>query len=218
MKKHIIFVLIALFTLTPGIVHPQDRDNIDASEIELVMVHGQAEREGGRAFLHMIVVIMPGEDREQVIRESLAAQGATPYDPHQDEASTARAESAQYNLLSLVWSQFSDTDPNNDTVFQYYNPTGELRAATEQALINSQATWSNEPGSNFHFTYGGQTTRCPSLFPQCGGVYDGFNDVMWLSHRNEFASPRHGSATMVTTKRTWESTSACFLPLPVFLT
>ncbi|HTD50744.1 MAG TPA: choice-of-anchor tandem repeat NxxGxxAF-containing protein, partial [Acidimicrobiia bacterium] len=75
--------------------------------------------------------------------------------------------------------QFFDHRRRNNVVIQSYNPAGDPTGGGLDALRRVQATWSGVPGSTFRFSFGGLTTRCPSLLPECGGQPDGYNDVGW---------------------------------------
>jgi len=65
-------------------------------------------------------------------------------------------------------------------VAQSYNPAGEPVGAAS-LLGATQTTWSSVPGSDFAMSFGGQTSRCPSIVRECPGpqLLDGFNDVKW---------------------------------------
>jgi len=87
----------------------------------------------------------------------------------------------------LFWDQFSDSDPTNNFVRQYYNPANDPTVNDptgngEDALTSTHISWNNVATSSFTFDYGGETTRCPSLVKECSGpqTFDGNNDVAWL--------------------------------------
>jgi hypothetical protein len=75
-------------------------------------------------------------------------------------------------FTGLVW----DVLP----VVQSYNPARQPLAG-QSALRATQAAWSSVPGSAFRLSFGGTTTRCPSLVQECPGaqVLDTRNDVGW---------------------------------------
>ena len=141
---------------------------------EVVGVFGKIP--GQDLIVHILVVLSPGAEKNEVVREALAGQGARPW--VHDEFSTT----------GLVWDQFSDDNSVNDFVTQHYNPEkepnadGGNRIGAEAILRNTLSTWTNVATSTFAFDYGGQTDRCPSLVRECPGRqnFDGFNDVAWL--------------------------------------
>ena len=131
---------------------------------------------GKDIIVHVLVVLPPGADRNEMAREALRQQGARPW------------EHDEFSTTGLVWDQLIDADPTNDFVIQNYNPgSGTTEddptgGAGEIALLDSHSTWTNVSGSKFAFSYGGQTDRCPSLVRECRGpqFFDGNNDVAWL--------------------------------------
>lgn len=147
-----------------------------ASEPRVISLLGVALVQGEEAFVHITVVVPPGQDEGAVADAALRAQGARPADPRD-------LQSARFETTGLVWNQFSDTDPSNNFVTQNYNPADDPTGGNgETALTNSQATWTNVATSSFAFDYGGLTDRCPSLVRECRGpqFFDGNNDVAWL--------------------------------------
>jgi len=64
-------------------------------------------------------------------------------------------------------------------VVQSYTPAGEPVSA-QSILQATQATWSSA-GSRFRMSFGGTTSRCPSIVQECPGPQrlDRFNDVGW---------------------------------------
>ena len=129
---------------------------------------------GKDLIVHILVVLPPGADKSGAVSEALRQQGAVPW--VHDEFSTT----------VLVWDQFSDSDPNNNSVTQYYNsnndPTGNGGLT---ALSNTYGSWNGVATSIFEFSDGGSTDRCPSLVRECEGkqTFDGNNDVAWLELR-----------------------------------
>ena len=79
---------------------------------------------------------------------------------------------------------------------QFYNGSGARVGGGDAILRATQATWTGAPG-RFSMSYGGTTTRCPSLVRECPGtqVFDSWNDVGWAG-----MSPR-------TLAVTWSSSS-----------
>ena len=130
---------------------------------------------GKDLIVHVWVVVPPGVDRNEAASAALANQGARPFTA--DEFST----------IDLFWDQFSDSDPNNNFVRQYYNPANDPTVNDptgngEDALNSTHISWNSVVTSSFTFDYGGETTRCPSLVKECSGpqTFDGNNDVAWL--------------------------------------
>ena len=181
LRNTMILTLLILMGLLPMLTLAQD------SKIEIIAVEGQIEVDGEFAYIELLVVIEPGADRGQVIADELALFGAEPVEEHDERHAEAQAVPPGIVLLPedpMVWSQFTDADPTNDTVVQYYNPNNNVDANTEQYVLETQQTWSSVSDSDFHMSYGGLTTRCPSLVPPCNGgefVYDGYNDVGWVN-------------------------------------
>ena len=128
----------------------------------------------GGLLVHAWVLVPAGADANEVAREALASQGAR------------RITSAEFTATGLVWDQFSDSDPTNDRVTQYYNPgsrsTQPEPVAATALVLATQAAWSDVAASTFLFESGGITTRCPSLVQECRGRQktDGNNDIAWL--------------------------------------
>lgn len=126
--------------------------------------------------VEVFVAVAPGRDAAEEVRAELIQRGARPL------------TASEFSASGLAWNQFSDDDATNDFVVQYYNggsastapdPTG---GGGVSALLNTQAAWTDVTTSRFAFSYGGTTSRCPSLVKECPGdqVFDGFNDVAWM--------------------------------------
>ncbi len=153
----------------------------------VVSKFGQAQVEGRNVIVHVTVVVPPGANANQVALDAIRNQGARPFQG--DEFSTS----------GLVWDQFTDSDPGNDTVIQNYNPANDPTGAGITALKSAQSTWTAVVSSEFVFSDGLlETDRCPSLVKECKGpqTFDGHNDVAWLAIR--------GCCTLAVT---WFSTS-----------
>jgi hypothetical protein len=114
------------------------------------------------------VQVQPGETAREATDAALNDQGAQ---------RAAPPTSGGPGFTGLVW----DALP----VVQSYNPAGEP-VAGESILQATQATWSSVPGSDFRMTFGGTTTRCPSIVQECPGPQriDGANDVGWARLSN----------------------------------
>ena len=138
---------------------------------QTVSALGVAHVDGQRVFVHVTAVVPPGADANAVARSALGAQGARPFD------------STEFTTNGLVWDQFSDGSATNDFVTQYYNPNNDpTGGAGGTALTSGQSSWTNVVSSNFTFSYGGETGRCPSLVRECPGPqkFDSKNDVGWV--------------------------------------
>ena len=130
---------------------------------------------GKNLVVHILLEVPPGSDRNQAAVAALASQGA--------RAFTAD----EYSLTGLVWDQFLDSDPGNDSVIQRYNPQNDPTGGNGiTALLNTHNSWNNVATSSFTFEYGGTTGKCPSLVQECKGrqTFDGNNDVAWLALRD----------------------------------
>jgi len=125
---------------------------------------------GKDLIVHVWVVVPHGVDRNEAAVAALANQGARPFT--HDE----------FRTIALKWDQFSDSDPTNNFVKQYYNPLNDPTGNGEDALTSTHASWRNVEPSIFDFQYGDVTDRCPSLVKECRGpqTFDGYNDVAWL--------------------------------------
>lgn len=130
---------------------------------------------GQDMIVHILALVPPGADRNEVAQQALANQGA-------------RAMTKQeFSTISLTWDQFDDLDPNNDVpVIQNYNPANDPTGGGALAeLLSTQADWTAVTSSSFAFSVNGDNaiSRCPSLVKECPGrqTFDGFNDVAWMS-------------------------------------
>jgi matrixin len=89
--------------------------------------------------------------------------------------------------FDLAWPQFAIAPRKKQSVAQYYNANGDPTGAGLLRLLGAQATWSKVKSSAYGMSYAGTTTRCPSLFFECGEwSIDGFNDVGWVSLEEPF--------------------------------
>lgn len=146
-----------------------------AGSARVASAFGISERPSGDLIVHVSVLVPPGVASDTAIGAALAAQGARPARPSDVEA-------ANYVTSGLYWDQFSDANPGNDFVTQYYNPANQP-VDGQAVLQNTHTTWNNVPTSSFVFAYGGTTARCPSLVEECSGpqTFDGFNDVSYMA-------------------------------------
>jgi len=131
---------------------------------------------GKDLIVHVLVVVNPDENKHQKAAAALSQQGARPFMPN------------EFTTLSLKWDQFSDGNPGNDYVDQFYNPSGDPTTSQkgQDSLMNSQNIWNSVASSNFEFNFAGTTDRCPSLVQECKGPqkFDGKNDVAWMRLSN----------------------------------
>jgi VCBS repeat-containing protein len=139
---------------------------------QVVSAHGYVPGKNLEVFIWLLVP--HGADKNEVVTQALARHGALPF------VSEKFVDSGRY------WDQFGDGPLDNDFVKQNYNPANEVPGGL-QALLNTHNTWNSVSSSSFVFDYNGTTTRCPSLVDECPGeqVFDGLNDVAWLSLYNE---------------------------------
>lgn len=139
------------------------------AQMRIVGTFGRSQVQGRNAIVHVTIAIPPGVDMNQAAVEALRNQGARPI------------QAQEFATTGMVWDQFSDGNPGNDSVDTWYNPAGDpTGGAGEPSVIASQQTWSEVPESSFAFSYIGNTGRCPSLVRECGSQeFDGNNDVGW---------------------------------------
>jgi hypothetical protein len=125
---------------------------------------GVANVQGADVYVEVFVQVPEGQSARQAAEAALVDQGALPQQPPGPGGP---------GFTGLVW----DVLP----VVQRYNALGEPVPA-ESPLGATQAAWSEVPGSDFEFRYGGRTFRCPSIVLECPGpqVLDRRNDVGWL--------------------------------------
>ena len=135
---------------------------------------GLTRVDGQEVIVEIVVVVRPGENAQQAARAAL--RRAYP--------DAREIDSSEYSLTGLVWDQFSDGNAGNDFVTVSYNPKGVPGNLSGHRTVwsVSQAAWTNVVSSNFVFSDGGDTGRCPSLVRECKGPqkFDGKNDVGWL--------------------------------------
>lgn len=144
---------------------------------QIASVFGVKESSDGDLIVHISTFVPAGVDSQVVAAAALKAQNARPATP-------ADFESADFTTTGLVWDQFGDANAGNDFVTQYYNPSNEPNGVNGQtALTNTHDTWNAVASSAFTFSFGGSTTRCPSLVNECSGpqTLDGFNDVTFMN-------------------------------------
>lgn len=122
---------------------------------------GKTVVNGQEVIVEVLVLVRAGRSERAAVDEALAQQGAK----------RVPVES-EYSYTGLVW--------NPPAVTQNYNPSGQPVSAAS-ALQNTHQTWNGAAGSSLRFSYGGTTSRCPSLVRECSGPQfrDGFQDVGW---------------------------------------
>jgi len=173
----ILLGLAAALVLFASLILATSGNEASASQgPELVSVFGESEVQGQRVIVHIVLVVPPGLDIAAAKANALAAQRARPLN-------SGALLSSKFVTSGLGWDQFSDSNPGNDFVTQNYNPSNQPNGGALTALQNSENAWTAVPTSKFAFSYGGTTTRCPSLVLECppgSQVFDGFNDVGWL--------------------------------------
>lgn len=127
----------------------------------VVTATGKTTIGGNDVYVEVFLSVPPGVSERAAKRRALRQQDARPVAP---------PRRAAYAFTGLEW----ETMP----VVQSYNSSGAPvdAAGTLQA---TEATWSTVSGSRLRMSYGGETTRCPSLSNSCSGGLDGFNDVGW---------------------------------------
>ena len=142
----------------------------DASQ--LASIRGVTQVEGQDVVVDVLFVVPDGADANEVGLTALQEQGARPF------------QSQEFSLTGLLWDQFFDPDPGNNFVTQNYNPADDPTGGMgEAALLATHSTWNVVTTSTFEFSYGGTTTREPSLVKESKGpqTLDGYNDVAWMS-------------------------------------
>ena len=171
----IVFVASLLFLSLIAYSFPVFAQGPDSApgKPEVIAVSGIVPGKG--LIVHILIVVPPGSDRNEVASAALASQGARPFT--HDEFST----------IALFWDQFSDSNPGNDFVTQNYNPKNDpTNGGGITALLNTHNSWNSIATSIFSIEYGGETGRCPSLVQECRGPqkFDGHNDVAWVNLRD----------------------------------
>jgi len=170
----VLFTITATLSLTPALSTAFAQAPASQGKSEIIGVTGFVP--GKNLTVHILVLVHPGENRNEVAAAALAEQGARPF------------TSQEYSLTGLVWDQFNPGNPTADEVVQYYNPAGDPSENTigESILLNTHDTWTNVETSIFKFSYGGETNNCPSLVKECQGrqQYDNQNDVAWMELRD----------------------------------
>jgi Matrixin len=137
-----------------------DRDMRD----RVIAVEGVSRHDPGLR-VEILVHVDAGTSARNAADRALEAQGA--------KRKPEPPQSSAYEFNGLRW----DVLP----VEQNYNPSGQPTSAAQTALTNTHGAWSSVSGSTYRITFGGTTSRCPSLVKECPGrqLFDGNNDVGW---------------------------------------
>jgi len=139
---------------------------------KVIAVDGVAKGNADRR-VEILVYVPEGQSADAAAEKALAGQGARkapkPPEPPQENS---------YSFTGLVW--------DTGQVTQNYNPAGSPPINAQQALTNTHPDWSGVQGADFRISFGGNTTRCPSLVRECQGPQrnDRFNDVGWAPLQN----------------------------------
>jgi len=180
------FIIATLFFSVVSISLPVNAQSPDfiPGETQVIVAFGKIP--GQDLYAHVWVVISPGSDKNQIVNEALRHQGLKPF------------SHSEFSTTGMVHDQFFD-GTTNPTFVQNYNPANDPTGTGHLILKETQSAWTVVPSSNFAFSDGPITDRCPSLVKECPGrqVTDGNNDVAWMSIKNKN-----------TLGVTWYSTSA----------
>jgi len=171
-----------------------------ASATGVKQVHGKT------LFVDVGVAAPEGQTGRQATDKALSELGARRAKPPGAGGPSGQGGRERYFYTGLKW--------NPPLVTQNYNAAGQPFNA-KSALTNTYADWNDIAESNFDFTYGSDTTRCPSLVDECAGAQtlDGRNDVGWLALSGSTtlgvtwstSSPTEADMAL-NTRFTWKST------------
>jgi hypothetical protein len=136
----------------------------------VIAVDGVSKTNADRR-VEILVHVPEGQSASAAADRALAGQGAKKAPPEQPQSSS-------YTFTGLFW--------DTRRVTQNYNPAGSRNTAAQTALTNTHPDWSSVSGADFRISFGGTTTRCPSLVKECPGAQrnDRFNDVGWAQLAN----------------------------------
>lgn len=170
---------------------------------------------GQDLYVHILVLVPQGSDKNEIANEAVRQQGARPIDH------------TEFSLTGLAWDKVPGT--NNVLVKQYYNdandPNNLSPITGEMALLATHSEW-NSATPEFAFDNLGSTERCPSLVRECPGrqTSDGNNDVAWLSLKSKntlgvtwFNTNTVEADMALNTKFTWNTDGGNFDVVTVFL-
>jgi len=164
----ILSLSVVAFPLSATAENPNEKSN---GKPQIVSAMGTIP--GKNLNVHIWVLVPHGADKNEVVTQALAKQGAKPF------------VSEKFVPSGLYWDQFgNDGNPNNDFVPQYYNPANNPSGDYDGTILKkTHSTWNSVSSSSFAFSYIDETTRCPSLVQECpfvGQYFDGYNDFAWL--------------------------------------
>ncbi|MDH3610982.1 MAG: PKD domain-containing protein, partial [Nitrosopumilus sp.] len=140
-------------------------------------------------YVHIWVLVPPGGDRNEIVIKALEKRGVDRNEivikALSNNGNQPEFVGEKFSTTGLYWDQFGDVALDNDFVTQNYNPLNDPSGGGGLvALLNTHSTWTNVVSSSFAFDYGGVTTSCGSLVPECTQflfqTFDGKNDVAWL--------------------------------------
>ena len=131
----------------------------------------------GDKVVHVLVVVPPDGNANEIANNAVRAQGARPITKQ------------EYSTISLFWDNFSDGDAGNDFVPVRYNGSdapANIAGSERSYMTAAQQTWTAVSTSNFVFSDGENTGKCPSLVAECRGrqTFVGNNDVAWIDIRD----------------------------------
>ncbi len=171
---------------------------------------------GQDLFVHVLVLVPQGSDKNEIANEAVRQQGARPIDH------------TEFSLNGLNWP--TDDKTGNVLVTQNYNSADDPNkfepVTGEVALKNTHTTWSTVNKSDFAFNKLGLTDRCPSIVRECPGKQfsDGNNDVAWLPLKSKntlgitwFNTKTVEADMALNTKFTWNTDGSDFDVETVFL-
>jgi len=167
-----------LAALTLGLGASRSTLTARADAGQIVSVSGWTEQAGVPIGVDIMVAEPAGADGQALEQQALALVKASSTPP-----------SDFFHSELGFWDQFFDHDRQNDVVVQSYNPAGDPTGGVGlTSLVAAEQTWSSVDGTRFRYSFGGTTTRCPSLIPECpgGGRLDGQNDVGWFDFGSSF--------------------------------
>lgn len=155
----------------------------------LVAAHATVDVAGEPALVTLLLEVGPREDARAVAEAALPAVDA--------EARLTDGQTTvelPFAMTGVVWDDLPVVVNYNDARAADTGAGG--KAARLDALRAAMNTWNAVPTSFFEFSFGTNTTRCPSLADACPGPksFDGKNDVGWvdLSERRVLASTTSG--------------------------
>jgi Matrixin len=173
MSRRLALAALSVLSVAGLAAAPANAADRTASAIGVANVNGKDVQ------VEVVVEVPRGQSAREATDEALAGQGARPKPPKPPKqppggGGGAAPQPGGPTFTGLVW----DVLP----VAQYYNGTGAAVSA-QSDLTATQSAWSSVQGSRFRMSFGGTTTRCPSIVRECPGpqMLDGFNDVGWAS-------------------------------------